>query len=133
MQRLTIACPEALIPDARHLAMILGYGPADADTYREPTWQDAQGHRYAVASTLVWGAFFENATSPLTRPEWDADEIVDMDAAARAQDAVVLADPSQEGVEWRASPDRILAYPGDDALAALAAMGVGPVPETEEG
>ena len=127
--RLTVACPETMIPDARHLAMVLGYGPADVDTYREPGWQDAQGNRYAVASTLVWGAFIEIATGPLTRPEWDADEIVDMDAAARAQAAVVLADPSQEGVEWLASPDRILTYPGDDALAALTAMGITPTNE----
>ncbi len=129
--RLTIACREALIPDARHLAMILGYGPADADTYREANWQDAHGNRYAVASTLVRGTFVEDATGPLTRPEWDADGTIDMDAARRAQAAVVLADPSQEGVEWRASPDRILAYPDDDALVALEAMGVGPAPEVE--
>ena len=39
--RLTIACPEALRDDANQLAMVLGYGPSDAETYVALNWQDA--------------------------------------------------------------------------------------------
>ena len=39
--RLTIACPHALRDDANNLAMVLGYGPADAETYGELNWRDA--------------------------------------------------------------------------------------------
>ena len=38
--RITIACPEALRDDANQLAMVLGYGPDDAETYGELNWQD---------------------------------------------------------------------------------------------
>ena len=41
--RLTIACPGALRDDANQLAMVLGYGPDDAETYGELNWQDAGG------------------------------------------------------------------------------------------
>ena len=43
--RLTIACPNALRDDANQLAMVLGYGPADAETYGELNWQDAGGQQ----------------------------------------------------------------------------------------
>lgn len=33
MMRVTIACPEALIGDANQLALCLGLGPEDAQTY----------------------------------------------------------------------------------------------------
>ena len=39
--RLTIACPEALRDDANQLAMVLVYGPSDAETYVALNWQDA--------------------------------------------------------------------------------------------
>jgi len=65
--------------------MILGYGTADADTYRTADWQDAEGNRYACASTLVFGEFVGKATSPLERPEWDEEPYrVNMAGAARA-------------------------------------------------
>ena len=41
--RLTIACPATLCSDANNLAMVLGYGPSDAETYVALNWQDAGG------------------------------------------------------------------------------------------
>jgi hypothetical protein len=59
------------------------------------------------------------AQQPLTRPAWDVDEIIDMDAAARAQAAMVFAtEPTG------ADPDTLTAIGGMDGLAALAAMGL---------
>ena len=51
--RLTIACPATLRSDANNFAMVLGYGPSDAETYGTPNWQDADGNLYAVASLPV--------------------------------------------------------------------------------
>ena len=48
--RLTIACPELMRDDANNLAMVLGYGPDDAQTYIALNWQDADGNLYACAS-----------------------------------------------------------------------------------
>jgi hypothetical protein len=117
--RLTIACPDALRDDANNLAMALGYRPDDAGTYVGLNWQDADGNLYACASLIVSDTFTTAAQSGLQRPSWDTDNIIDMDAARRAQAALVF---SLEAVE--VAPDKLTACVGDDALAVLAAMGL---------
>ena len=117
--RLTIACPDALRDDANNLAMALGYRPDDAGTYVGLNWQDADGNLYACASLIVSDTFTTAAQSGLQRPSWDTDNIIDMDAARRAQAALVF---SLEAVE--VAPDKLTACAGDDALATLAAMGL---------
>ena len=117
--RITIACPATLRSDANQLAMVLGYGPSDAETYGELNWQDAVGNIYACASLHVSDTFTTTAQSGLQRPSWDVDNIIDMDAARRAQAALVF---SLEAVE--VAPDKLTACAGDDALAVLAAMGL---------
>ena len=117
--RLTIACPATLRSDANQLAMVLGYGPADAETYGELNWRDAGGNLYACASLVVSDAFTTAAQSGLQRPSWDVDNIIDIDAARRAQAAVVFS-----LTPVTAMPDKLTACVGDDALATLAAMGL---------
>jgi len=117
--RLTIACTDALRSDANNLAMVLGYGPADAETYGTPNWQDADGNLYACASLVVSDTFTTAAQSGLQRPAWDVDNIIDMDAARRAQAALVFS-----LTPVTAMPDKLTACAGDDALAVLAAMGL---------
>lgn len=112
MMRVTIACPEALIPDANQLAVCLGYGPDDALTYGLPIWLDAAGNRYAVASAVVEDGFAADASSPLTEPPWGAD----MAAAARAQAVIRIG--------GAADPSRLVAVFGDDPQAAIAVLGV---------
>ena len=86
--RITIACPDAALrDDANQLAMVLGYGPSDAETYGELNWQDADGNLYACASLIVSDAFTTAAQSGLQRPSWDTDSHVNMDAARRAGNA----------------------------------------------
>jgi len=117
--RLTIACPEALRDDANQLAMVLGYGPSDAETYVALNWQDAGGNPYACASLIVSDTFTTTAQSPLQRPAWDTDIHVNMAAADRAQAALVFS-----LTPVTAMPDKLTACAGDDALATLAAMGL---------
>ena len=102
--RLTIACPDALRDDANNFAMVLGYGPADAETYGTPNWQDAGGNLYACASLTVSDTFTSAAQSPLQRPAWDTDNHVNMAGANRAQAALVF---SLEAVE--VAPDKLTA------------------------
>lgn len=115
--RVIIACPEALIGDANQLALCLGLGPEDAQTYGAACWLDAAGNRYAVASAIVSSRFAGDAASPLDTPPWGAD----MPAARRAQAAI------QINVE--AGPDRLAAVFGDDAISALTALGLTRLPE----
>jgi hypothetical protein len=117
--RITVACPEAMIPDGNHLAMVLAFGPPDGDTYRAPQWIDGGGNRYAAASFVARHEWIVSAQSALVRPEWDADAIIDMAAAARAQAALVFAlEPTP------AVPGQLTAMGGLDGLDALAAMGL---------
>lgn len=119
MMRVTIACPEALIGDANQLALCLGYGEADAQTYGAPGWQDAAGNLYAVASALVSEAFAATAGSALAEPPWGAD----MAAAARAQAAIRIG--------GAADPAHLVAVFDEDPQAALVVLGVAAVPEME--
>ena len=117
--RITIACPDALRDDTSNLAMILGYGPADAETYVALNWQDAGGNLYACASLVVSDAFTTAAQSGLQRPSWDTDNHVNMAGANRAQAALVFS-----LTPVAAMPYKLTACVGDDALATLAAMGL---------
>jgi len=117
--RLTIACPDALRDDANNLAMVLGYGPSDAETYGELNWQDAGGNLYACASLTVSDTFTTAAQSGLQRPSWDTDSHVNMAGANRAQAALVFSLTPVTAI-----PDKLTACVGDDALATLAAMGL---------
>ena len=57
--------------------------------------------------------------SGLQRPAWDTNSHVNMDAARRAQSALVFS-----LTPVTAMPDKLAACAGDDALATLAAMGL---------
>ena len=122
--RITLACPEGLIDDAKHLAMVTGYSAADADTFDSVEWEDASGNRYSAASILVFGDYIEKALSALERPEWDGDNEVNMAAAQRAQAVVDFHAPDGETPTPQAAPDKITVVLGDDTLASLAAMGL---------
>jgi len=117
--RITIACPDALRDDANQLAVVLGYGPSDAETYGELNWQDAGGNLYACASLIVSDTFTSAAQSPLQRPAWDTDSHVNMAGAYSAQAALVFS-----LTPVTAMPDKLTACVGDEGLATLAAMGL---------
>ena len=67
----------------------------------------------------VSDTFTTAAQSGLQRPAWDVDNIIDMDAARRAQAALIFS-----LTPVTAMPDKLTACAGDDALAVLAAMGL---------
>jgi hypothetical protein len=121
--RITAACPEAMVFDGNQLAMCLAYGPADGETYRLPCgWQDADGNLYSAASWEASAEWIAAAQALLTRPAWDVDEIIDMEAAERAQAALVF---SLEPVA--ASPSSLTAIAGVSGPDALNVMGLVPV------
>lgn len=117
--RVTIACPEARIGDANQLALCLGLGPEDVATYGTPDWLDADGNRYALASTMVGEGFTVAAASPLTAPPWGADS----EAAARAQVAIRIGDPDAPET-CIANPAALVAVFGDDPWVAIGLMGL---------
>ena len=125
---LTIACPETLIADANHLAMVLGEGASDARTYGAPSWRDAAGNRYALASFMAPLGWIAAAQAPLQRPDWDQDQAIDIAAAQRAQAAMVVVQDTVEGGTMAAEPHRIVALAGAEADAASALLGLTRIP-----
>lgn len=130
MARLTFICPEQHRSDANDLAMVLAFSVADALTYREPTYQDAQGNLYSVASSPVGPNFIGNATSALERPEWDQEPYsINMAGAQRAQALVQLWMPTEDSpTPPQASTTAILTLVGDDPHSLLKAAGLSPIP-----
>ncbi|WPZ28990.1 hypothetical protein T8A63_15355 [Sulfitobacter sp. OXR-159] len=135
--RLTIICPEAHREDANQLAMVLGYGPADAATYGEASWQDTEGNRYAAASLDVAPVLVSDATSTLERPVWDTENSdedgvgyqINMAGAERAQALVSIWGLGEDEPDPVADPNTILAMFHDEPLAILARAGVARVAE----
>jgi hypothetical protein len=122
--RITAAAPAAMIDDSNSLAMCLAYGPSDGNTYGPLNWQDADGNLYAAASWEASPEWIDFALAPLVRPAWDTEEIIDMEAAERAQAALVY---STEAV--LASPAALTAIGEVDGLEALSLMGLTMVDE----
>lgn len=120
MIRVTIAVPEAHIEAANQLARCIGYTEADGLTYGEAAWQDSEGNRYAVASTLASPAFLTTAIAPLIEPPWGAD----MTSAEAAQAIVAVFGVTEDEGSPAAQPDRITAIVLDDPQAAIAMLGV---------
>ena len=124
--RITVSCPQALIPQANQLAMCLAFSEADSRTYGALNWQDTNDNFYAAASFVALEHWITFAQSPLVRPDWDTEEIIDMVAAAEAQAALVF---STEALA--ASPNALTAIGGMEGIEALAAMGLTQVPDDD--
>ena len=129
--RITVACPEALIPDANHLAMVLAEGPPDAMTYRNPSWQDADGNLYAAASFVAQPSWVDAAQGPLERPEWDTDYTVNMAAANRAQAKVSIWGLGENEDSPVLDTEHIFALFHPDPHYALELAGIGPIQPIE--
>lgn len=132
MPRITAVSPEALIFASNQLAMCLGYSEADGETFRGLNWQDAQGNLYAAASWEASDAWIESTTKPLVRPDWDVNEVIDMDAAEQAQASLVFWVAFSETEAPLASPTNLTAIGGVDGITALTLMGITPYQEQVE-
>ena len=105
----TIAVPAPLIPDANHLALLLGESSADIETFKQANYTDGTTE-YAVAHTVCKPVFLgptETGELPETPPH--AEGLLDRDAAQRAFDSLaqpggirmaVDVDPHQQFAEW---------------------------------
>jgi len=129
--RVTVSCPEALIPDAQDLAMVLARGPEDARTYAALSWQDAQGNLYTCASFEAPPQWVVAAQMPLQRPAWDVQPYtISMAAAARAQAALVFWQPTEANpTPPKATLGKLTAIAGMTGPDAAAAMGLVQVTE----
>lgn len=94
---LTIAVPDALMPDANQLLLVMGQSPADANSFREPNFErgDEEPERYCVRSAVVSDEWLERLNGELTAPDFAPD--ADVAAATRARDAMDADSPAAPG------------------------------------
>lgn len=89
--RMSLAVPQALMPQANNLALITGLSAADINTFTTANWQDKDGNLYAVCSTVikpvVLGLFGISLTD-ITLPTHAVN--ADVAAAQQALDKVVM-------------------------------------------
>ena len=129
MTTLTIACPEQHIDRANHYAMAKGWSEADGLTYRAPRYE-RDGVQYSVTSVQL-EQFAADPFEPCTRPEWDAEEVIDLVAA---NEVLPLLDVHPYDPETLVTPDpeKMTVITGPEPLIALAHMGLTPVPDDGE-
>ena len=112
--RITVAVPEQHTAISNQLAMALGLSAADANTYTELKYADADDNLYSVASFIASANIADKAQDTLTRPLWDEEETIDMSQAEQAKSLVQF--------DTVAGLDVISAVIGDDALASIELM-----------
>ena len=128
MTTLTIACPEQHIDSANQYAMSKGWSEADGLTYRAPRYE-RDGAQYSVTSVQL-EQFAADPFTECTRPEWDADEVIDLVAA---NEVLALLDVHPYDPETPVTPDheKMTVVTGPEPLIALSYMGLVLVPEVE--
>jgi hypothetical protein len=119
VNRLTLAVPELLIPSANQLALIIGESVADANTFKDADWQDAQGNLYATCSFVSKPVILGTLESGLPEeyPEYAVE--ADIGLAQEALESIVVY---TEGTT--ASVGSIILSINDNPLGVLYAMGL---------
>jgi hypothetical protein len=127
--RATIAAPESMIDSANQLALCLGQSAADDQTFRVANYQDSQGNKYAVASTVAKPNFATGAQSQLVAPEFAPD--VDLTAASLMQSRLSIGSLESPVTATPSGMAAILGSRLESAQDHLAALGLEPVPLEE--
>lgn len=121
------AVPEALIFAANQMAMVVGSSAADGLTFETPNSTDAAGNRYYARNIWASTGLIPALQQPIVRPGWDIDEVIDLDAAAAAQAALVF----QTGPAT-AAPAVITVLTGITGPATFADAGLSQIPYDSE-
>lgn len=113
--RITVAAPEGLIPEANQLALHLGESEADAQTFRSADWQDESGNKYAVCSFVAKPVVAASLSKGL--PDFDSG--ADLTMVEKAFSKITLY---QEGVTVGA--DKIVLAINSEPTVAIEGMGL---------
>lgn len=118
--RMSLAVPQALMPQANNLALIAGLSAADINTFTTANWQDKDGNLYAVCSTVIKPvvlSMFGISLTDITLPAHASK--ADVTAAQQALDKVVMYKQGD-----KASTASIMCAIDFEPLAAFADMGL---------
>ena len=135
MQFVPICVPEPLTDAANHLIAALGESPADLLTWGHLPFTKA-GTLYGTRWLLCPDNAQEALAEPISHPEWDTEELLDMALVAQAQAALLFPahiedEASTEEQAPMPAPDKIVFWCGGPAIdAAVEAWGLERVPQT---
>lgn len=118
--RMSLAVPQALMPQANQLALIAGVSEHDDKTFTIANWQDKDGNLYAVCSTVIKPVvlgLFGISLSNITLPAHAIN--ADVTAAQQALDKVVMYKQGD-----KVSTDKIMCAIDFEPLAAFEDMGL---------
>lgn len=121
--QLPTCVPASLTDDANHLVTALGDSPACMSTWGHLPFQDDAGNLYGTRNLMLPEGV--QLQSPLSRPDWDTEEVIDMDAAERALAAISVHVVTEEDpTPPTASPDHIRIIIGVDVNQAVTLWGL---------
>ena len=118
--RMSLAVPQALMPQANQLALIVGESEHDNETFTVANWQDKDGNLYAVCSTVIKPVvlgLFGISLADITLPAHASN--ADITAAEQALDKVVMYKQGDQ-----ASTAKIMCAIDFEPLQAFADMGL---------
>lgn len=119
--RVTIAVTQENKQYANALARIVGFSVYDEQTFGALNYENEEGVKFCVASTLAKEAFVQDVSSPLVLPAWGGN-------LADAEYAQSILSVYQEGNPIPfANADYICAVIHDDVQVALDILGLTPV------
>ena len=87
--RMTLAVPELLMSQANQLALIAGESLDDVNTFTQASYQDTEGNKYAVCSTVIKPIVLSLLNTPLADSPLQA-EGADLTQAQQAMDKMVV-------------------------------------------
>ena len=115
---MTLAVPESLIPQANQLALIAGESQDDVNTFTQASYQDAEGNKYAVCSTVIKPIILSLLDAPLVDSPLQV-EGADVEQAQAALDRVVMYSGSE-----KVSVNNIMCAIDYDPLEFFTSIGV---------
>lgn len=116
--RMTLVVAESLIPQANQLALIAGESLDDVNTFTQAEWEDVDGNRYSVCSTVIKPIVLGLLNTPLKDSPLKV-EGADLIQAQQAMDKVIMY---SEGVT--VTPDSIYIAIDYDPLEFFASIGI---------
>lgn len=116
--RMTLAVPEQHMAIANQLALIAGESLDDVNTFTQANYQDTEGNKYAVCSTVIKPIVLSLLSTPVADSPLKA-EGADLTQAQQAMDKVVMY---EQGVT--ATPDSIYIAVDYDPLGFFEKLGL---------
>lgn len=127
------ACPESLLSEGNNLAGCLGESIVDLQTYNALNYQDADGVKYCVIQFAATNTVLEKvASGEAERPVYDTENQIDLALAQAGVDALYQMHPNEDGEYPAPAPGRIMYCLNTDSRVALSAMGLTPIPSSED-